>query len=200
MPELPPPSLEELKQALASGRRTFPGLDLADADVLRRAMSGKFRGHDEMQRIIDRSLKKSPNARYNSGSEMLKDLGLYEKVTGYAKCKSCWAVEGKTWFSSRHHRETPLRIENGEADVGIVWATEVAYAKSQGRGVEGVPIKAPYNMQDKVGYAIGALTDGRNPEAAQRFLKYLATDKAQSIYEKYGFVRATNEELKLRAL
>jgi ABC-type molybdate transport system substrate-binding protein len=134
------------------------------------------------------------------GSEMLKKLGLYEKVTGNAKCKSCWAVEGKTWFTSRHHRETPLRIENGEADVGIVWATEVAYAKSQGRNVEGVPIKAPYNMQDKVGYAIGALTDGRNPEAAQRFLKYLATDKAQSIYEKYGFVRASKEELKLKAL
>ena len=109
-------------------------------------------------------------------------------------------MEGKTWFTSRHHRETPLRIENGEADVGIVWTTEVAYAKSQGRGVEGVPIKAPYNMQDKVGYAIGALTDGRNQEAAQRFLKYLATDKAQSIYEKYGFVRATEEELKLKAL
>ena len=32
----------------------FAGLDLADADVLRRAMSGKFRGHDEMKRIIDR--------------------------------------------------------------------------------------------------------------------------------------------------
>jgi DNA polymerase-3 subunit alpha len=32
----------------------FAGLDLADADVLRRAMSGKFRGHDEMKRIIDK--------------------------------------------------------------------------------------------------------------------------------------------------
>ena len=41
------------------------------------------------------------------GSEMLKDLGLHEKVTGGADCRSCWAVEGKTWFTSRHHRETP---------------------------------------------------------------------------------------------
>jgi DNA polymerase-3 subunit alpha len=32
----------------------FAGLDLADADVLRRAMSGKFRGHKEMQRIVDK--------------------------------------------------------------------------------------------------------------------------------------------------
>ena len=33
------------------------------------------------------------------GAAMLKDLGLYEKVTGNAECKSCWAIEGKTWFT-----------------------------------------------------------------------------------------------------
>ncbi len=32
----------------------FAGLDLADSDVLRRAMSGKFRGRKEFQRIVDR--------------------------------------------------------------------------------------------------------------------------------------------------
>jgi len=32
----------------------FAGLDLADADVLRRAMSGKHRGKDEFQRIVDK--------------------------------------------------------------------------------------------------------------------------------------------------
>ena len=31
------------------------------------------------------------------GSAMLKDMGLYEKITANAKCKSCWAIEGKTW-------------------------------------------------------------------------------------------------------
>jgi DNA polymerase III alpha subunit len=32
----------------------FAGLDLGDADVLRRAMSGKFRGHKELKRIVDK--------------------------------------------------------------------------------------------------------------------------------------------------
>ncbi len=32
----------------------FAGLDLADADVLRRAMSGKYRGRQEFQRIVDK--------------------------------------------------------------------------------------------------------------------------------------------------
>jgi ABC-type molybdate transport system substrate-binding protein len=132
------------------------------------------------------------------GSEMLKDLGLYEKVTGNAMCKSCWAVPGKTWFTSRHHRETPHRIENGKADVGIVWTTEVVHAKKEGRKIDGVTIPAPYNKQDKVGYAIGALNKGRNPANAKVFLDYLASNAAQNIYASHGFIKASTEELKLK--
>jgi ABC-type molybdate transport system substrate-binding protein len=134
------------------------------------------------------------------GSEMLKDLGLHGKVTGGKECKSCWAVDGKTWFTSRHHRETPDRIEKGEADVGIVWTTEVVHAKAEGRAIDGVAIPAPLNKQDKVNYAIGIMKNGRNPENAARYLEYLATDDAQSIYESYGFIRATDEELELKPL
>jgi len=134
------------------------------------------------------------------GSEMLKDLGLYEKVTGGAKCKSCWAVKDKTWFTSRHHRETPHRIENGEADTGIVWTTEVAYAKRQNRPIDGVAIPAPYNKQSKVGYAIGPMSKARNMKNARRFLEYLATEDAQDIYAGYGFVPASRDELKIKAL
>jgi len=129
------------------------------------------------------------------GSEMLKDLGLFDKVTGGKECKSCWAVEGKTWFTSRHHRETPYRIENGEADVGIVWTTEVIEAKKQGRKIDGVAIPDQYNKVDKVGYAIGVLKEGKNQENAQKFMDYLKSDDAQNIYASYGFIKATPEEL-----
>ena len=134
------------------------------------------------------------------GSQMLKDLGLHEKVTGGAECKGCWAVEGKTWFTERHHRETPQRIELGEADVGIVWVTEVVHAKKEGRNVEGVEIPAPLNQQDKVAYVIGALNEAVNPENAQRYLTYLATPEAQAIYAKYGFIPATADELMLKPI
>ena len=134
------------------------------------------------------------------GSQMLKDLDLYDKVTGGSECKSCWAVEGKTWFTSRHHRETPHRIENGEADVGIVWATEVKHAQAEGRPIDGVSIPDPYNMEHKVGYAIGILTTGRNPNNAARFLDYLSTDDAQNIYAKYGFIKGSAEDLKLKPI
>ena len=134
------------------------------------------------------------------GSEMLKDAGLYAKVTGGQECKSCWAVEGKTWFTSRHHRETPQRLEDGEADVGIVWTTEVVHAKAQGRPIDGIAIPAPLNKQDKVGYAIGKLETGRNAGNADKFLSYLSSDDAQNIYAKYGFLKANSDELTLKPL
>lgn len=134
------------------------------------------------------------------GSEMLKDMGLYEKVTGGKECKSCWAVEGKTWFTSRHHRETPYRIEQGEADVGIVWVTEVAHARREGRPIDGVAIPAPLNKQDKVGYAIGPMLNGRNMTNARRFLQYLASTDAQTIYSSYGFIPASSEERRVKPL
>jgi ABC-type molybdate transport system substrate-binding protein len=134
------------------------------------------------------------------GSEMLKDLGLHETVTGGAECRSCWAVEGKTWFTSRHHRETPDRIEKGTADVGIVWTTEVVHAKKEGRPIDGVEIESPLNKRSKVNYAVGIMNSGRNQDNAARYLAYLATDDAQAIYEKYGFIRASADELKLKEL
>lgn len=134
------------------------------------------------------------------GSAMLKDLGLFDKVTAGAECKSCWAVEGKTWFTSRHHRETPDRIEKGTADVGIVWTTEVAHAIAEGRNIEGVAIEAPYNKLDKVAYAIGITSNGRNAYNASRFLSYLGTDEAQTIYASFGFIPADGNELRLKPL
>lgn len=134
------------------------------------------------------------------GSEMLKDMGIHAKVTGDKICKSCWAVAGKTWFTSRHHRETPHRIENGEADVGIVWTTEIIEAKREGRSIDGVSIPAPLNKQSKVAYAIGKLNKGKNQKNADRFLSYLATEAAQDIYASYGFLKAAPADRKLKKL
>lgn len=134
------------------------------------------------------------------GSEMLNKLGIYEKVTGNAKCKSCWAIKDKTWFTSRHHRDTPLRLLAGQTDVGLVWATEIIYQREIGRKIEGVDIPAPYNMADKVAYAIGAMKSARNPGNATRFLTFLGTQEAQDIYAKHGFIKATQAELQLKPL
>ena len=134
------------------------------------------------------------------GSDMLKQVKLHKKVTGGVKCKACWAVEGKTWFTARHHRETPQRIEDGQADVGIVWTTEIIEAKADNRAIEGVAIDAKYNQGDKVGYVMATLNTGKNQANAKRYLDYLATDEAQAIYASYGFVKATAEERMIKPI
>ena len=134
------------------------------------------------------------------GSQMLKDMGIYKKVTNGAMCKGCWAIKNKTWFTERHHRETPYRIENKKADVGIVWTTEVKHAQTENRQIEGVAIDPPFNMSHKVGYAIGVLNTGRNQKNAESYLAYLSTEQAQNIYAKYGFVKASAEERRIKAI
>jgi ABC-type molybdate transport system substrate-binding protein len=44
------------------------------------------------------------------------------------------------------------------------------------------------------------MNTGRNQSNATRFLQYLASDEAQAIYESYGFLRASAEELELKPL
>ena len=134
------------------------------------------------------------------GSSMLKDMGIHKKVTGGAMCRGCWAIKGKTWFTKRHHRETPDRIEKGKADVGIVWTTEIIEAKKHGRAIDGVAIPAPLNKGGVVGYAIGVLKTGRNQQNGMHYVGYLRSKAAQSIYGKYGFVSATNAETAYKAI
>jgi ABC-type molybdate transport system substrate-binding protein len=162
-----------------------------------------IQGPDDLAR--DDLLQSHPNPLTEGiftfyGAQMLKELSIYQQVTGNAECKACWAVPGKTWFTQRHHRETPYRIENGQADVGIVWATEVIEAISQHRNIDGVPIAAPYNQADKVVYVIGILNNAQNHANAELYLSYLRTRRAQQIYGKYGFLGASEQELELRPL
>lgn len=219
-----------LKQGMIEGQKTnqtpdlFASVKIAHLKKLAKKgimKQGKIYVHNKLELMVakgnpkgikgpedlarDDLVKSLPNPKTEGifkfyGSEMLKDLGIHAKVTGDKLCKSCWAVPGKTWFTSRHHRETPYRIEHGEADVGIVWSTEVAHAKATGRNVEGVAIAAPLNKEAKVGYAIGKLNKGKNQKNADRFLDYLASADAQNIYASYGFLKASADELKLKDL
>ena len=86
------------------------------------------------------------------------------------------------------------------ADVGIVWTTEVKHAQAENRAIEGVEIEAPFNMSHKVGYAIGVLNNARNTNNAEQYLAYLATEQAQNIYAKYGFVKASAESRRIKPI
>ncbi|MCD6320108.1 MAG: substrate-binding domain-containing protein [Candidatus Desulfofervidaceae bacterium] len=97
-------------------------------------------------------------------------------------------AEGTTIFTVVHHRETPLRLRKGTVDVGPVWATEVAEARKKGLKVEMVEPGELLDQRNKVNYFITSLKCAPHPESAQKFLDFIKSKTAQSIYQKYGFI------------
>ena len=91
----------------------FAGLDLADADVLRRAMSGKYRSKKELQRIVDKFFENCRNFGYPE--EVTKEVWRQiESFAGYSFSKAhsaSYAVESyQSLYLKAHY---PLEFITG---------------------------------------------------------------------------------------
>ncbi|HUA80897.1 MAG TPA: substrate-binding domain-containing protein [Dyella sp.] len=94
--------------------------------------------------------------------------------------------DGSTYLTRIHHRESPLRVLQGESDAAPVWSTE-AYFQQQvlHRPVETVAIPADQNVTAT--YTAARMKDAPHIQAAKDFLVFMASADAQAIYRKYGF-------------
>ncbi|MDY6951624.1 MAG: substrate-binding domain-containing protein [Thermodesulfobacteriota bacterium] len=97
-------------------------------------------------------------------------------------------AEGTTIMTIVHHRETPLRITKKTVDVGPVWATEMAHARQAGLSADVVEPGEDLDQRDSINYYMCHLKDAGHPENGERFLDFIRSPRAQSIYEKSGFV------------
>jgi molybdate transport system substrate-binding protein len=73
------------------------------------------------------------------------------------------------------------RVSTGEADAGIVYATDVQAAE---RDVDGIEI--PRDVNVVASYPIAVLQGG--PDAADDFVDYVLSPKGQEVLEEYGFL------------
>ncbi|RDS84047.1 molybdate ABC transporter substrate-binding protein [Dyella psychrodurans] len=98
--------------------------------------------------------------------------------------------DGSTYLTTIHHRESPLRVLQGESDAAPVWSTE-AYFQQQilHRPVETIVIPADQNVTAT--YTAARLKAAPHVQAAKDFLAFMASSDAQAIYRKYGFQPAT---------
>ena len=118
-------------------------------------------------------------------------MDMYQAAGGQALAQKIMVqkrAEGTTVYTQVHHRETPLRIELGNVDVGPVWATEILHARATGMKIDGVALGKQLDQRDSVNYYIAQLKDARNPENAEKFLRFIASPTAREIYSDYGFV------------
>ena len=74
------------------------------------------------------------------------------------------------------------KIELGEIDAGIVYATDVLAARGR---VEGIAI--PDDDDLKARYPLVALTDAPHPDAAAAFVAFVLSDRGRSILTAHGF-------------
>jgi ABC-type molybdate transport system substrate-binding protein len=127
--------------------------------------------------------------------KVLERGGVWQTISGNSVCQSC-ATGARNWFTAVHHRETPERIAAGQADAGIVWKTEVLEALRGGAPIEGVELVPEESLRDEVSYAVGAIASSKRQAAARAYLEFLRSNAAQDAYAKFGFVKATPEELR----
>lgn len=73
------------------------------------------------------------------------------------------------------------KVELGEADAAIVYGTDARRAR-----VRSIPI--PATLSPAVEYRIGAVLDGPNPAAAERWLAFVSSAAGQKLLAEHGFV------------
>ncbi|MEO6800848.1 MAG: substrate-binding domain-containing protein, partial [Rhodanobacter sp.] len=110
-----------------------------------------------------------------AGGEMLDKTIMQTKVAG-----------GSTFLTHIHHRQSPLRVLQGESDAAPVWSTE-AYFQQQilHHPVETVAIPPAQNAVAT--YTAARMKNAPHPQAAKDFMAFMQTPAAQAVYRKYGF-------------
>ncbi len=80
-------------------------------------------------------------------------------------------------------RQVALKVQLGEADAAVVYATDVTPALKP--LVRVIPLPSRFNQN--ASYPIGVLKGSASPEAAQAFVAYVQSAAGQQILRKWGF-------------
>jgi len=131
--------------------------------------------------------------------KVLERHGLWQQISGGKECVSC-ETTNNNWFTAVHHRETPDRIKGDKSDAGIVWKTEVLEALRHGANVDAVELPAEDSLRNEVSYVVGVLKNAGHRDAGEAFLSFLRSPEGQEAYAKFGFVKADDDELKMKAI
>jgi molybdate transport system substrate-binding protein len=82
-------------------------------------------------------------------------------------------------------RQVLTYVETGNADAGIVYATDAKISKRVT-----VVATASADSHSPVVYPAALIKRSKNPAGAKMFLEFLGGEKARAVFQKYGFVPA----------
>lgn len=122
---------------------------------------------DSVEKIALGEPSSVPVGQY--AEEILSNLGIQE------------AIQPKVVYG-KNVREVLSWVETGNAEVGVVYATD---AKISDKVV--TVTEAPQGSHSPVIYPAAVMKASENQEVAQAFLKFLLTEEAEGVFEKYGY-------------
>jgi molybdate transport system substrate-binding protein len=101
--------------------------------------------------------------------QVLTALGIYDAV----KSKMTLATDV---------RQVLADVETGSAEAGLVYSTDAAISPKVR-----VVMDAPAGTHQLIVYPAAVLRASMNPDAARKFVNYLASPAARAVFAKYGF-------------
>ncbi|MGP1594240.1 MAG: molybdate ABC transporter substrate-binding protein [Treponema sp.] len=122
---------------------------------------------DAVQKIAVGEPKSVPVGQYSQ--QVFKSLGLTDAVTP------------KLIFA-KDVREVLSWVETGNVDVGIVYHSDVKRSDK----VQACAVAAE-ESHDPIIYPIGVIKDSKQQTEAQKFVDFLFSDAAKTVFEKYDF-------------
>ncbi len=101
----------------------------------------------------------------------------------YLEKLSLWsAVEPKV-IPCENVRAVLAAVDSGNVEAGIVYKTDAAISKKVK-----VVFEVPAADAPKISYPLALIKDAPQPEAAKRFIAYLDSDAATTVFKKLGFI------------
>ena len=115
------------------------------------------------------------------GDVKIVPAGTYAKA--YLEKLAIWsAVEPKV-VPCENVRAVLAAVESGNVDAGVVYKTDAAISQKVK-----VAYEVPIADSPKITYPLALVKDAPQPEAAKKFIAYLATAGATKVFQQFGFI------------
>jgi molybdate transport system substrate-binding protein len=124
-------------------------------------------------------LQKPEVKRVALGNPASVPAGRYAK--GSLEAAKLWAAVEPKAIMAQNVRQALDYVARGEVEAGFVYATDAAIMKDKVKVVATVP------TETAITYPIAAVAGSPNPEAARKFLDFVATPASQTVLARYGF-------------
>ena len=119
--------------------------------------------------------------RIATGDPAAVPVGVYARR--YLESQGLWAEVSKKIVPTDGVRAALTAVEQGHADLAIVYRTDAAIARRAR-----IAYEVPGDQGPRIVYPAALVSSGHNRDDGGRFLKFLHSAEARAIFERAGFV------------